>query len=247
MTTHTEKPIAIDVYEAIAENYATTVDSKAIYVHYERPALLSLLPEVNGKRVLDAGCGPGSYAEWFVRHGAKVIALDISSKMVQLARKRLGGTAEVRQADLTNPLDFLEDESIDIIWCPLVLHYIKEWDSVFTEFSRILGQSGLLIFSIHHPLMDFIKFDAENYFATELVEDTWTGFGELVKMPFYRRPLSAIIAPLLSAGFLIEQMIEPQPTAAYQQEDPAEYELLCREPRRLCIRAKKSKVIAEQI
>lgn len=240
MTTYAEKPIALDVYEAIAEDYAAVVDSKAIYIHYERPALLSLLPEVNGKRVLDAGCGPGSYCEWLVRHGAKVIAIDVSSKMVQLTRQRLGSSAEVRQADLTNSMDFLENESLDIIWCPLVLHYIKEWDSVFTEFWRVLRQSGLLIFSVHHPLMDFIKFDTENYFATELVEDNWTGFGEPVIMPFYRRSLSAIIAPLVNAGFLIEQIIEPQPTAAYKQEDPDEYELLFREPRRLCIRAKKS-------
>lgn len=57
-----EKPIALDAYEALAERYAALVDSKAENAYCERPATLSLLPDIEGKRVLDAGCGPGSYS-----------------------------------------------------------------------------------------------------------------------------------------------------------------------------------------
>lgn len=141
-----EKPIALGAYEALAERYAALVDSKAENAYYERPATLSLLPDVEGKRVLDAGCGPGSYSEWLVVHGAEVMAIDVSPKMVQLAKRRLGTRAEICQADLSKPLDFLEDESFDLVLCPLVLDYIRDWKSVFTEFCRILRESSLLIF-----------------------------------------------------------------------------------------------------
>jgi 2-polyprenyl-3-methyl-5-hydroxy-6-metoxy-1,4-benzoquinol methylase len=69
-------PLAQDAYNALAEAYAQRVDTKAHNAYYERPATLSLLPEVRDKRVLDAGCGPGVYAEWLADHGAQVLALE---------------------------------------------------------------------------------------------------------------------------------------------------------------------------
>ena len=54
-----EKPIALEAYEILAEAYASVVDTKPHNAYYERPATLSLLPEVRRKRVLDASA-PGS-------------------------------------------------------------------------------------------------------------------------------------------------------------------------------------------
>jgi len=234
-----EKPIALDAYQALAERYAALVDSKPENAYYERPATLSLLPDVKGKRVLDAGCGPGSYSEWLVAHGAEVVAIDVSPKMVQLAKQRLGTRAEVRQADLSKPLDFLEDESFDLVLCPLVLDYIKDWESVFTEFHRILRESGLLIFSVGHPFMEFVLRSRRNYFATELVETDWTGFDICVRMSSYRRPLSAMISPLARAGFVVEQIIEPRPTEECKHKDLEAYEKLSKQPGFLCARTRK--------
>src|SRR5262245_64111613 len=103
------KPLAFDAYEALASRYAAQVDTKPHNAYYERPATLSLLPKVTGKRVLDAGCGPGWYSEWLIQHGASVVAVDASPRMVELARRRAGKQAEVRQADLNEPLDFLAE------------------------------------------------------------------------------------------------------------------------------------------
>ena len=52
-----DKPIALDPYETLAEAYASVADTKPHNAYYERPATLSLLPDVNGKRVLDAAWG----------------------------------------------------------------------------------------------------------------------------------------------------------------------------------------------
>src|SRR5438132_1133235 len=54
---------AIEAYEAIAERFAEHSETSAHNAFCERPATLSLLPEVRGMRVLDAGCGPGFYTE----------------------------------------------------------------------------------------------------------------------------------------------------------------------------------------
>jgi len=235
-----DKPIALDAYESLAEAYAAVVKTKPHNAYYERPATLSLLPEVKNKRVLDAGCGPGIYSEWLIEQGAEVIAVDASPKMIELAKQRLGKEADIRQADLSKPLPFLDSSSFDIVLSALVLDYIEDWHTMFTEFYRILRPAGHFVFSVHHPFFDYLYFGSSNYYETELVGSEWRGFeGVRVYMPSFRRPLDAIFNPLTEAGFSLERTIEPKPTDEFKAEDPKHYEELSKQPCFLCIRAVK--------
>jgi SAM-dependent methyltransferase len=235
-----DKPVAFDAYETLAEAYASVIDTKPHNAYCERPATLSLLPEVKGKRVLDAGCGPGVYSEWLIRHGAEVVAVDASLKMIELARQRLGGTVEVRQADLGQPLDFLGDSSFDVVLSPLVLEYVEDWRGPFAEFHRVLRGGGHFIFSVTHPFSDYLYFKSLNYYETELVGSEWKGFESVkVHMPSFRRPLAAVLNPLTEAGFHLERIIEPKPTEEFKEADPKHYEELSRLPCFLCVRARK--------
>jgi SAM-dependent methyltransferase len=234
------RPVALKAYEMLAERYAAMVDGKAENAHYERPATLSLLPPVGGKRILDAGCGPGWYAEWLVNHGADVVGIDASPKMIRLARKRLGGRAVFQHADLGRPLGFLDDADFDIVLCPVVLDYVEDWEALFAEFNRLLKGFGLLVFSTGHPLTAYFHHLDTSYFDTVQVEDTWTGFGIEVKVPYYRRPLSAILTPLLHAGFSLEALLEPRPSQNLKAVDAKVYERLAKEPGVVCVRARKA-------
>jgi len=235
-----DKPIALDAYEALAEAYASAVDTKPHNAYYERPATLSLLPEVKGKKVLDAGCGPGVYTEWLIEHGAEVIAVDASAKMVELTKRRLKRTTDIRQADLGQPLTFLDSSSFDIVLSPLVLNYIKDWGSTFAEFHRVLRPAGHLVFSVSHPFFDYTYFKSDNYFETELVGSEWRGFEPVrVYMPSFRRSLAATLNPLIEAGFRLERILEPKPAGEFKEADPQSYEELSRQPCFLCIRARK--------
>lgn len=235
-----DKPIALDAYEALAEAYAAVIDSKPHNAYYERPATLSLLPDVKGKRVLDAGCGPGVYSGWLIKHGAQVVSLDASPKMVELTKQRLGSTGDVRQADLSKPLTFLDSSSFDIVLSPLVMEYIEDWKSTFAEFYRVLRPAGHFILSVTHPSFDYTYFKSNNYFETELVGGEWRGFQPVrVHMPSFRRPLAATLNPLIEAGFRLERILEPKPTEEFRKADPKDYEKLSKFPCFLCIRAGK--------
>ncbi|MFX1566707.1 MAG: class I SAM-dependent methyltransferase, partial [Promethearchaeota archaeon] len=146
-----ERAIALDAYETMAEEYNARIETKAYNAYIERPSTLSLLPDLKEKHVLDAGCGPGFYAEILLERGAKVTAIDISPKMIEFAKQRVGTRATLRLTNLEEPLDFLNDKSVDVVFSSLVLDYIKNWPPLFSEFSRILKDDGYLIFSIEHP------------------------------------------------------------------------------------------------
>jgi SAM-dependent methyltransferase len=226
---------ALAAYEAIAERFAEHSETSAHNAYCERPATLSLLPDVRGMRVLDAGCGPGFYAEWLSTRGAEVIAIDGSPKMVALTRQRAGPSVIARPWNLLQPLDFLEDGSLDLVLCPLALDAVRDLAPVFAEFHRVLRPAGLLVFSLDHPTHTFMR-SGRDYFATELIADEPSGFA--IPIPYYRRPLTAILEPLSAAGFSLEQLVEARPTDACRQRHPQTYDELSRRPSFLCIRAR---------
>ncbi|MCT4509566.1 MAG: class I SAM-dependent methyltransferase [Tepidibacter sp.] len=231
--------VSLNSYEEMAEYYFKYVDTKPFNAYYERPATISLLPQVRGKKVLDAGCAAGWYTKWLLEKGASVIALDCSPNMIEMAKKRVGNKAKIIRADLNEPLHFIEDESIDIILSSLTLHYIKNWNVVMREFNRILKKDGQLVISIHHPFMDFTVFNKENYFLTELLDDEWNTNNGKVKVQFYRRPLSEIINSIIDAGFMIEKLLEPMPTEQFKIAQPNMYDRLTKNPQFLFITNRK--------
>jgi len=223
-------------YEGKTAKYAKTVDTKPWNAYYERPAVISLLPSLENAKVLDVGCGSGWYTEYLLGRGAIVTAFDLNSEFVALTQTRVGQRAHVLQADLARPLDFAVVSEFDVVVCPLIMHYLKNWQPALQEFNRILKPHGVLVFSAHHPFNDWKLFNKEDYFAIELLEDEWEDIG---KVSFYRRPLTVISKDLASSGFLIERVLEPQPTEDFRRVNPSGYERLTKNPWFLIIRAVK--------
>jgi SAM-dependent methyltransferase len=237
-----QEPIARAAYDEFADAFAARIETKAHKAFYDRPAVLALLPPVAGKRVLDAGCGPGIYAELLVSLGAEVVGIDASPRMVELANQRLQGKASIVEADLGRALDFLESTSFDVIVSALKLDYVRDGNAMFREFFRLLRAPGHLVFSAHHPFDEFHDHHPEgNYFELELVdyEFDWPSYGVRVRVPYYRRPLSGMVGPLLAAGFVLEGLVEPRPIPEFQKEEPSDYTKLNRQPGFICFRAVK--------
>ena len=232
-------PTVTDAYDTLAETYEVQEDDPYC-ADLEFPATTALIPDVEGKRVLDAGCGHGRYTEWLLEHGAEVLAVDQNAKMLEQARRRLDDRADVRQADITGRIEAAADGAFDGVVCGLSLHYVEDWRDAFAEFARVLRPGGFLVFSAQHPVDEYIAFDAENYFEVEQETMTWTADGEEVDVPFYRRPFSEVVNPLVETGFQLDELVEPTPRASFREKKPESYEKRLRYPTFLSVRASKS-------
>lgn len=232
------KPLAYEAYQKLADSYAALIDTKPHNAYCERPAMVALWPDLAGKRVLDAGCGPGKYFELLAARGALVTGIDVSDRMIELARQRLGPEADLRIVDLSQPLEMFPDTYFDFVNAPLCLDYIEDWKAVFKEFRRILKPSGLLQFSCGHPATDADLHQTRKYYQVEEVEYVWKGFETPVLMPSFRRPLQEILMPLIEEGFQILKLVEPMPTEEFRAADPRRYQILMHRPAFLCIQAR---------
>jgi GrpB-like predicted nucleotidyltransferase (UPF0157 family)/ubiquinone/menaquinone biosynthesis C-methylase UbiE len=222
-------------YDDFSEAYAEHAAENPYQALYDRPATLELAGAVDGKRVLDVGCAAGHLSKQLAERGADVIGIDVSQAMVDLARKKFGEQARFEHADLAKPLDFLGDDSVDVITASLVLHYLEDWGPTLAEFRRVLRPGGLVVLSVHHP-EDWHWFDRPDYFRTELVTDEWEIAGRLQQVRFYRRPLSRTFAMLKRAGFVVDEIAEPMPLPEAETSHPRAYESLTTTPRFLYFR-----------
>jgi ubiquinone/menaquinone biosynthesis C-methylase UbiE len=227
----------LEAYESLANEYNAKIDYKPHNAFYDRPNTLKLIGEVKDKSVLDAGCGPGKYAEILISKGATVTGFDISPRMIELAKERNKNRGLFFVQDLASPFVKLNDNSYDIIVCALAMHYIEDWNSTIQEFYRVLKEKGQLIISIEHPFFEFNYFKSTQYFNTEAVKCIWKNFGNPIEVNSYRRPLESCIIPLTNNGFYIDKLIEPKPTKEFEKIDPKHYKELNEFPAFMCIKA----------
>src|SRR5512134_3934427 len=117
-------------YDDIAEDYASRHNQNSI--HLDR-----FLELIKGKRILDAGCGPGNDTKRMVETGHEVACIDFSSQFVRISRKKVRG-AQIRVMDMRH-LTF-PDESFDGIWANASFHHIPKSDglAVLQGFKRVL-------------------------------------------------------------------------------------------------------------
>ncbi|MHA1124396.1 MAG: class I SAM-dependent methyltransferase [Candidatus Heimdallarchaeota archaeon] len=226
-------------YDEMDDAYIRKTERNIHNAYYERPAIKALITDIKEKKVLEAGCGGGVLTEWLVNEGANVTAFDISEKMIGYAKKRLGNKAEILVADLSEPLTFVTDNSIDIIVASLVLHYVSNWLPFFEEFKRVLKEDGSIVFSTHHPHADWKWHDRPNYFKKELYEETWQIEGKPYTVKYYHRTLANMFAIFKKYGFYVDVLLEPLPVKEGKEIDPKSYERLLKNPQFLFIRLKK--------
>lgn len=140
--------------------------------------LKPLFPSVKGKKILDLGCGYGWHCKFAAEQGAAhVLGIDLSSKMIEEAKKRNAGEQIEYRVCGIDEYEYPEN-TWDCVISNLALHYIEDIELIFQKIHRTLKPDGIFLFNIEHSVFtagvgqDWIYTDAgtpkywpiDNYF-----------------------------------------------------------------------------------
>jgi ubiquinone/menaquinone biosynthesis C-methylase UbiE len=145
----------VDNYKSQAKFWDKT-EPRVMGDFIARPNAVSMLGNVSGKKVLEAGCGTGYVARLIAAKGAEVYGCDREPEMLKIARriereKPLGIKYKLSSLKNTG----YPDEFFDAISCVAVLMYnnYPQILTVLSEIERITKPSGRLVVSVNHPYM----------------------------------------------------------------------------------------------
>lgn len=212
---------------------------KNYYAEYlNGPALKQMVGHVEGKRVLDIGCGEGCFSRFFAKAGAEVTGVDLSEALIKAAREEeesrpLG--VKYFAADAAN-LHTLDPEIFDIAYCHMALADIADYDGAIAEVSRVLKTGGRFIAVIPHPCFSirslngkviggwetrlrengskkYLHYRIEDYFQRHSY--TWEWKHDRLTSSFvttgFHRTLSDYVNALTKHGLAVTRLDEPKP------------------------------------
>ena len=117
----------------------------------DEPAVDAILDGLPAGVALDAACGTGRFSVHLADRGHRVIGVDNSREMLELARAKVP-SADFRLGDLHDlPLP---DASVDVVLCALALAHVPDLAPVMAQFARVVRPGGhVVIADAHHELV----------------------------------------------------------------------------------------------
>lgn len=206
-----------------------------------------LFPPLQGKSVLDLGCGYGWHCKYAAEQGAvRILGLDLSAKMIEEARKRNPENGITYRICGIEEYEYPET-MWDCVISNLALHYIEDIEKIFQQVHRTLKPGGVFLFNIEHPVFtagirqDWIYTEdgkpkywpVDDYFIPGARVTQFLGCN-VVKQ---HHTLTQILMGLLNNGFELEAVEEATPPAEMMHIPEMKDEL--RRPMMLLIKANK--------
>jgi SAM-dependent methyltransferase len=184
-------------------------------------ALQRLLGPLEGKRVLDLGCGAGTNAVALARCGARVTAIDPSTSRLTRARH----AAEIAEAriefhhcDLAD-LAFVRADSVDVVLAVYSLSQVQDLGRVFRQLHRVMVPEATLVISLPHPFASMLEWDPEEQTGPWLSRPFWHDNPRAWNVAgdegvSHLHQISSVFTALQRANFRVDALLEPQPESS---------------------------------
>lgn len=195
------------------------------------PALMDLLGNVNGKEILEMGCGDGYWLRILTEKGAKCTGFDLSENQIKSAKEDDSeNKINYFVADASKKIK-LDDNSFDIIFLEHILLEISELSKIkiiFKEAHRLLKENGFLIVSDIHPLAP------ETNFPNIEVDKGYTYFksgfpvkivskkpdGSVTKYTDFHWTFQDLVNSITESGLKVVKVLEPTPDEKIVEKYP---------------------------
>jgi ubiquinone/menaquinone biosynthesis C-methylase UbiE len=213
-------------WQTIADEWVSHADTNDYRNEFLMPIMLAMVGDVAGLDLLDLGCGEGGYGRELARRGARVVGVDGSPRLIEVASERAASgnvSVDLRCAN-ANQLNGLADASFDRVLASMSLMDVEDYPGAIREIARVLRRDGELFMSITHPCFQarvsrWLKdergqpmfFAVDHYFDRAAWEEYMAA--EFTKPVLRRhRPLEDYMAAPLAAGLTLREFREPVPT-----------------------------------
>jgi SAM-dependent methyltransferase len=106
---------------------------------------------VDGKEVLEIGCGIGTHAALLARNGARLTAIDLTDRAITATKQRFelfGLEGKIERAD-AEKLPF-SNSSFDLVWSWGVIHHSSRFERCLEEIARVLRPGGRLLLMVYY-------------------------------------------------------------------------------------------------
>jgi SAM-dependent methyltransferase len=176
-----------------------------------------LLGDTAGRRVLEVGAGAAQCSRWLATQGAQVVATDVSGGMLASGASLNRGTGigvPLVQADARH-LPFA-DASFDVVFTSFgAIPFVPDAVAIHREAARVLRPGGAWVFSVTHPVRWAFPDDPSEHGLTanrsyfdrrpyvEASPDGRVSYAE------YHRTIGDHVREVVSAGFLVLDIVEP--------------------------------------
>ncbi|MCA9649169.1 MAG: class I SAM-dependent methyltransferase [Myxococcales bacterium] len=223
----------IDVWDELAEWWDGVMgDGDAFHSTLLFEPQLRFLELESHEHVLDLACGQGAFARQMSQRGARVLGVDGSPRMIELARRRcesLRTPPSFRTLDLTIPgsVATLEEAPFDAAVCSMALQDIAQIDTLLRELPEVLVPGGTFVFSVPHPVFNSLcsapgmEYEMRDGHLQELryvrvFDYLRPASGPLMAkegsdlLPIYHhRPLEVLFGACFRAGLRLVDLVEP--------------------------------------
>ena len=145
-------PLEIDKFQSIASRWWDR-ESEFKPLHEINPQRVSYIEQqasgLDGKRILDVGCGGGILAEALALKGARVTGIDMAELSLKVARLHLHESGLDIDYQLSTVEAFAEqhETQFDIVTCLEMLEHVPDPASIITSATRLLKPDGILFLS----------------------------------------------------------------------------------------------------
>lgn len=223
-----------DVWNANADFWNERMgEGNSFHKHLIEPAQLRLLGLRPGELVLETACGNGQFTRKMAQLGARVVASDVSERMIENARARTTEYADRIQYSVLDATDAdallaLGRRRFDAAVCTMAMMDMASIEPMVFAFGQVLKSGGRFVFSVTHPafnstngLTRVVELEERNGEIIErrsikvfeyITPNVYKGLamiGQPVPQNYFHRPISVLFNTCFKEGFALDGIEEP--------------------------------------
>lgn len=157
-------------YNTIAREYSKFQDERANRVYLYDPSFLAVAGDLEGKTILDLGCGDGRMSRLArLKDAKKVVGIDVSAEMIKLAQKKEAENPLRINYQVGRVGEIGKIGEFDQVWGTFLLHYAEtkqELEAMARDVADNLKQGGKFVAFNQNPLCPFSPLSNKKYGST---------------------------------------------------------------------------------